>query len=416
MGVKLLCGGRQNRFIDLMIAQNGKDHGSHFPRHMTDDRHVFEPFCGFLLVIRAEHGIALYGDLRRHPDASAQIRRAPFGHMRVRSLELAGLVDRRIDANIGCELVRRRKTGDISDFAENDGSNNRSNAGNRRDRRIKALKQSRYFFFQSVSLSGERLDLVEHQENQRGIRAVTVFNAEAVSCKLPEFTRLPLAKVTVAAVPEQLCQLIQMCVGKLLRRRILFQNRHGGLAENRIELRLVFRKNTVDQSDQFSLEVAGHVDQIEAVPAQLLQRQQTILCDVALGIAPETDQLGDDEGILGIGFDLADEHIPHGASLDRIEQNDVIAVLAQPCKERQPVMRGGLHRKYNLAFDVRVFSDFLQHEIVPGAVVADREWTLNGLTVRCDHADLVAALGDIDTDNEHNIHLNVDLQTVLMVL
>ena len=41
---------------------------------MTDDRHVFEPFFGFLLVIRAEHGIALYSDLRRHPDASAQIR------------------------------------------------------------------------------------------------------------------------------------------------------------------------------------------------------------------------------------------------------------------------------------------------------------------------------------------------------
>ena len=100
MGVKLLCGGRQNRFIDLMVTQNGKYHGSHFPRHMTDDRHVFEPFCGFLLVICAEHGIALYSDLRRHPDASAQIRRAPFGHMRVRSLELAGLIDRRIDANI----------------------------------------------------------------------------------------------------------------------------------------------------------------------------------------------------------------------------------------------------------------------------------------------------------------------------
>ena len=94
----------------------------------------------------------------------------------------------------------------------------------------------------------------------------------------------------------------------------------------------------------------------------------------------------------------------------------MVAVLAQPRKERQPVMRGGLHRKYDLAFDVRVFSDFLQHEIVPGAVVADGERALNGLTVRCDHADLVAALGDIDTDNEHNIHLNIDLQTVLMVL
>ena len=31
-------------------------------------------------------------DLRRHPDASAQIRRAPFGHMRVRSLELAAQI------------------------------------------------------------------------------------------------------------------------------------------------------------------------------------------------------------------------------------------------------------------------------------------------------------------------------------
>lgn len=93
-----------------------------------------------------------------------------------------------------------------------------------------------------------------------------------------------------------------------------------------------------------------------------------------------------------------------------------LAVLAQPRKERQPVMRSGLHCKYDLAFDVRVFPDFLQHEIVPGAVVADGERTLNGLTVRCDHADLVAALGDIDTDNEHNIHLNIDLQTVLMVL
>ena len=416
MGVKLLCGGRQNGFIDLMVTQNGKYHGGHFPRHMADDRHVFEPFCGFLLVICAEHGIALYSDLRRHPDAPAQIRRAPFGHMRVRSLELAGLVDRRIDANIGCELVRGRKTGDISDFAENDGSNDRSNAGNRRDRRIKALKQSRYFFFQSVCLPRERLDLVEHQENQRGIRAVTVFNAEAVSRKLFEFARLPLAKVTVAAVPEQLRQLIQMCVGKPLRCRILFQECHGRLTENRIELRLILRKDTVDQRDQLPLEVAGHVDQIEAVPAQFLQCQQTILCNIAFGIAPEADQLGDDEGIFCICFDLADEHIPHGAGLDRVEQNDVVAVLAQPRKERQPVMRGGLHCKYDLAFEVRVFPDFLQHEIVPGAVVADGERALNGLTVRCDHADLVAALGDIDTDNEHNIHLNIDLQTVLMVL
>ena len=182
MGVKLLCGGRQNRLVDLMVTQNGKYHGSHFPRHMTDDRHVFESFCGFLLVIRAEHGIALYGDLRRHPDASAQIRRATFGHMRVRSLELAGLVDRRIDANIGCELVRRRKAGDISDFAENDGSNDRSNAGNRRDRRIKALKQLRYFFFQSVWIwSSIRRISVEYAPSQSS--TPKLFRASSLSSR-----------------------------------------------------------------------------------------------------------------------------------------------------------------------------------------------------------------------------------------
>ena len=53
MGVKLLCGGRQNRFIDLMVTQNGKYHGGHFPRHVADDRHVFEPFC--VVVKKSRH-------------------------------------------------------------------------------------------------------------------------------------------------------------------------------------------------------------------------------------------------------------------------------------------------------------------------------------------------------------------------
>ena len=41
MGTELLCSGRQNRRIDLMITRNSKDHGGHFSRHMTNDRHVF---------------------------------------------------------------------------------------------------------------------------------------------------------------------------------------------------------------------------------------------------------------------------------------------------------------------------------------------------------------------------------------
>ena len=59
----------------MQTAHHGADngYGSHFPRHTTDDRHVFEPFCGFLLVICVEHVIALHSGLGRPPDEPSQI-------------------------------------------------------------------------------------------------------------------------------------------------------------------------------------------------------------------------------------------------------------------------------------------------------------------------------------------------------
>ena len=64
----------------------------------------------------------------------------------------------------------------------------------------------------------------------------------------------------------------------------------------------------------------------------------------------------------------------------------------------------------------KIFPFMRSHKMLDSMQHPDREWALDGLAVRCDHTDLVAALGDIDTDNEHNTHLNIDLQTVLMVL
>ena len=70
----------------------------------------------------------------------------------------------------------------------------------------------------------------------------------------------------------------------------------------------------------------------------------------------------------------------------------------------------------------RVFGDYAKClHFYPGfsygrIIAGERPDAFLRLAVRCNHTDLVAALGDIDTDNEHNTHLNIDLQTVLMVL
>ena len=55
----------------------------------------------FALVVGLELRIVLDGDGRRHPEGVAQVRRSTFAHVSFRGLELAGLVDRGINASIG---------------------------------------------------------------------------------------------------------------------------------------------------------------------------------------------------------------------------------------------------------------------------------------------------------------------------
>ena len=119
---------------------------------MPDDRHVFESFCRLFFVIRPEHGVVLHGGLRGHPNRSAQIGRAALGHVNMPGSVFTGLIDRRINANVGSQLIRGTETGDVSDLADDRCAENRVDTGNRRDGAVKAVEQPGNFLLQFISL------------------------------------------------------------------------------------------------------------------------------------------------------------------------------------------------------------------------------------------------------------------------
>lgn len=161
------------------------------------------------------------------------------------------------------------------------------------------------------------------------ICALVIFNTETAACNGFQLVCLPLTEMSIAGVPEYLRQLGEMCVGKLLRCGILLQNGNRGFTEDRVKLCFKFRKHPVEESDDLPLKVAGQINEIVSVPAQLLQCQQLVLGDVTGRVSSKTDELSDDEGVPGIRLGLANEHLPHGGSLDGVENDYGISILPQ---------------------------------------------------------------------------------------
>ena len=80
-------------------------------------------------------------------------------------------------------------------------------------------------------------------------------------------------------------------------------------------------------------------------------------------------------------------------------------------------MRSGLHGEDKLALAVCDFAHPRQQSIVPGAAVADGEGLDHGPPFGVDDARHMAALGDVDPDDEHKQTPScLNLQTVLPLL
>ena len=191
----------------------------------------------------------------------------------------------------------------------------------------------------------------------------------------------------------------------------------GRFAEHGFKLRFIFRENPIDQGGGFPFQVAGHVNKIITVPAQLFQSKEFVLRHIALRVAAKADQCGNKKRIFRISFGFSDKHLPHSTGLDWVKDDGFITVLMQPCVKGQSIVCGGFHGKHDLAFDIGELFDFLHHEVVPSAVVTDGKRFLDDLSFRCDDSDFVAALGDIDSYDKHGFHLKRKIyRQFLMVL
>lgn len=128
-------------------------------------------------------------------------------------------------------------------------------------------------FLQYDSCILEEVELFQIQREQCRVNTLAMGDAEAVLGKLLG-SGFPLSKASIAGHLERLSRLSSLLrLGRLLRRGILMQNDKGSFSEDRTELAFKLGKYLVKESGDFSLEVVAHVDEVNAVPAQIRQRQ-----------------------------------------------------------------------------------------------------------------------------------------------
>ena len=134
---------------------------------------------------------------------------------------VSGLFHFWIQPRISRQFIRRGKAGDVPNLAEDDGAQHRANTGDGGESGIKLGEQFRNSFLQYGCRVLKRLELIQVQQEQRGVSALAVRDTETVPGKLLELSGFPLPETTVACGLEHLGQLSGLRPGQFLRRRIL---------------------------------------------------------------------------------------------------------------------------------------------------------------------------------------------------
>ena len=94
-----------------------------------------------------------------------------------------------IQPRISRQFIRRGKAGDVPNLAEDDGAQHRANTGDGGESGIKLGEQFRNSFLQYGCRVLKRLELIQVQQEQRGVSALAVRDTETVPGKLLELIR-----------------------------------------------------------------------------------------------------------------------------------------------------------------------------------------------------------------------------------
>lgn len=184
------------------------------------------------------------------------------------------------------------------------------------------------------------------------VSALAVRDTETVPDKLLELSGFPLPKASVAGRLEDLGQLPGLRSGQLLRRGILTQNGEGSFPEDRTELAFKLGEYLIQKSGDLPFEIAAHIDEVKAVPAELPQRQQLLLRHAAGLVPAKADGLHNDQGVDLVRLIFLHQHFPHGIRLDGIEYHHLVSLFPQTGVEGQPVVGRGFHGEEKFALVV----------------------------------------------------------------
>lgn len=119
-------------------------------------------------------------------------------------------------------------------------------------------------------------------------------------------------------------------------------------------------------------------------------------------VAAKTDDVSNDEAVPLVRLDLADVQSPQSVGLDGIEHADGEFPFAQGRVKGQPVVAGRLHTDEKIVGIRAEGGENVQEPLESGNIVFEAESLVNNFPGILQHDGFMAALGDVDTYDEHD--------------
>ena len=370
---------------------------------MANDDHVIFTLSAFAFIERMNRRILESSNIGRKPDGPAQVGRATLGHLHTGAGEVAGLLHRRVNTCIGGELCRRGEPPDVTaDFREDDGGKGGSNAGDRRELGVKTGQKPGNLGVEDSDRIFKGADLFDVLADDEREAAGSHHDAEGISGGILDFLSLRRTEPAAARLFQQLRKLLRSDGEHFFWRGVLGQYFHGGGSEGVRKELLVLGKDLIQQRDDLALQIGGHVDDVEALAAQLTHGLKVAGFHGSLTIPAKADDIGDDDAVDGIGLGLADVHAAQRIGLDGVDDMHRKAVIAQMRVERQPVVAGRLHAEH----DGLVETSHHVHEFVVTRLgIGKAHGLADDASILGDDRRFVILLGNVNTDEQHRKHL-----------
>ena len=387
------------------MNEDGEDEVAHFSGDGTDGDAVMFA-SGAKLGVEGFHGrVAGCSAEGGEPNGVSEVGRTAFRNVRLRSDELAGLVDLGIKAGKGDELRGGFKAMDVADFREDGSTGGQANAGDGGNGRVDfcdngldfLVKQGKLIFGEGELLK-EELDL-----ERKGIKRETHY--KGIGGGLLDGDSFFFAEPTARSCGQQVGQFSCGDGFQILGHWAGFQQRFTGLAEHIGKQVFKFRKSHIQQGDNPAFAVAAVLNQRCPKTGQLPQPDDVLVCQRRLRVLSKSHDLGDDKGIPAVVFGFSDIEVPKRFATKRIDDPDIKTQAGKMRMNAQPIVSGGFHTDDQVRLIDAKCSKMCDQFFTAGSSVFKRQAHAQGFTGVVNHTGLMTAFCNVDSAVKHKNNL-----------